>query len=146
MKAKDRDGNYSARTNTGYFTVVNFNNRNFTDKNNANLTTQYDSNHIILTGIKPGLMVWATVSASGTLSKNGSNIGTGTFVQNGDVLFISLKSSNLYNTTVASVLTIANRAIPFRVTTKIRGSGCTLSSGDTATIQTIFNSLVQNYT
>jgi len=38
-------------------------------------------------------MVWASVSDSGTISKNGSNKGTGTFVQNGDIVYITLKSS-----------------------------------------------------
>ena len=51
MQAKDRDGNYSARSNTGRFDVVDFNDRSFTNRDNANLVTYYDSNEITLEGI-----------------------------------------------------------------------------------------------
>jgi len=44
------------------------------------------------------------------------------------------------------VLTIANRELAFDVTTKQESNdGCTLSSDDKDTIQTIYDSLVQNY-
>jgi CTP-dependent riboflavin kinase len=62
MKAKDRDGNISiARSNTGRFEAVELNDRDINEKNNANLSTYYDSNEITLDGIKPGVSVWATV-------------------------------------------------------------------------------------
>ena len=146
IRAKDNDGNYSARSNSGYFKVVNSSIRNITNKTNVNLWIDYDSNEIILTGIKPGLMVWASVSDSGTISKNGSNKGTGTFVQNGDIVYITLKSSTWYNKTLSSVLTIANRTLQFSVKTKIQSNTeCTLSYDDEANIQAIFDSLVESY-
>jgi hypothetical protein len=147
IKAKDRDGNYSARsTNTGYFKIVNFDGRDFTSKNDANLRTYYDSNEINLEGIKPGLTVWATVDENGTLYKNGTDKGTGSLVQNGDDIYITLRSSNQYDETVSSTLTIANRTLEFNVTTKQESdNGCTLSDDDKTTIQSIFDSLVANY-
>lgn len=53
IRARDRDGNYSPRSsNTGYFEVTEFDNRDFTNKEDANLRTYYDSNEITLEGIK----------------------------------------------------------------------------------------------
>jgi len=58
-----------------------------------------------------------------------------------------LKSSKSYDTTVSSLLTIENRILEFTITTKEEGESdeCTLSDTDEETIQTIYNSLVQNY-
>lgn len=146
IKAKDKDGNYSLRSNTGYFTAIRFTNWDFTNQNDANLRTYYDSDEIILTGIKTGLSILATLDGNGTIYKNGSDSGTGTLVQNGDTIYITVRSSNLYDTTVSSVLTIANRTLSFDVTTKQEWDNwCTLSDDDTSTIQTIFDSLVDNY-
>ncbi len=146
IKAKDRDGNYSTRSNIWYVKVVNNSDRDSTNKENANLITYYDSNEITLDGIKAGLSVWAGVSGTGRLFKNGTNKWTGTLVQNDDVIYISLRSSNIYDNTVSSTLTIANRRLEFDVTTKLESnSECTLSNDDKDTIQTIFDSLVENY-
>jgi hypothetical protein len=47
---------------------------------------------------------------------------------------------------VSSVLTLANRILEFNITTKVESAiDCTLSSADQSTIQTIFDSLIQNY-
>ena len=51
IQARDSDGNVSARSNTGYFTIVNFTHWNFINTPDANLSTYYDSNEITLTGI-----------------------------------------------------------------------------------------------
>jgi len=146
MQAKDRDGNYSARSNTGRFDIVDFNDRDFTNKDDANLVTYYDSNEITLEGINTGSTVLATVDANGTLYVNGNEEGTGALVQNGDDLFVSVKSSSRYDKTITSVLTIANRKLEFDVTTKQESdSACTLSAEEETTIQSIFDSLVINY-
>lgn len=61
-------------------------------------------------------------------------------------MFINLRSSNRYDKTISSVLTIANRELKFNVTTKTNDDdGCTLSEEDEETIQDIFDSLVENY-
>ncbi|MEI6773411.1 MAG: hypothetical protein WCL18_00850 [bacterium] len=58
-----------------------------------------------------------------------------------------MQSSNSYNRTVSSVLTIANRSLELMVTTKQSSdTECTLSDDDKTTVQTIFDSLVSNYT
>ena len=146
IKAKDRDGNYSARSTTWYFQTIEFGNRDFTNTNDANLRTYYDSNTITLEGIKPWLTLWASVDGNWILYKNGTAKWTGTLVQNGDDLYITLRSSNTYDDTVASVLTIANRTAEFAVTTKLESSNwCSLTPTDEETIQTIFDSLVANY-
>jgi len=56
--------------------VEDFNDRDFTEKTDANLRTIYDSNEITLDGIKPGLLVRASVDDNGTLYKNGNDKGT----------------------------------------------------------------------
>lgn len=146
MQAKDRDGNYSARSNTGRFDIVDFNDRNFTNKDNASLVTYYDSNEIILEGISTGSTVLATVDANGILYVNGNDEGTGTLVQNGDDLFVSVKSSSRYDKTITSILTIANRTLEFGVTTKQESNTtCALSADEETAIQSIFDSLIGNY-
>lgn len=118
LQARDRDGNLSTRSNIGSFEAVEFDGRNFNEKTNANLRTYYDSEEITLEGIKPGLTVRASVDEDGTLYKNGTDKGTGSRVQNGDDLYITVRSSNTYDRTVSSTLTIANRELEFNVTTK----------------------------
>lgn len=146
MKAKDNNSNTSARSNIWYFALINFTNRHVTNTDNANLRTYYNSNEITLKGIKTWLSIWATIDGHGILYKNGTNQGTGALVQNGDDIYITMKSSSIYDTTISSVLTIANRTLEFDVTTKQQSnSGCTLSDDDRTTIETIFDSLVSNY-
>ena len=145
MKAKDKNGNYSPRSNIGYFTLVRTSNRDFNNKSSANLKTYYDSNTITIDALRTGLSVWATVD-TGVIYKNGIAEGTGTFVQNGDKIYITIKSRDEYDATVASLLTIANRTLEFIVTTKQEwDTSCTLADTDKTTIQSIFDSLVQNY-
>lgn len=146
LQARDRDGNLSTRSNIGSFEAVEFDGRNFNEKTNANLRTYYDSKEITLEGIKPGLTVRASVDEDWTLYKNGTDKGTGSRVQNGDDLYITVRSSNTYDRTVSSTLTIANRELEFNVTTKEESDDwCTLSDDDKTTIQEIFDSLVANY-
>jgi len=57
-----------------------------------------------------------------------------------------MRSSNHYHTAVSSVLSIANRDLEFNISTKTQAdSGCTLSEEDKTSVQTIFDSLVANY-
>lgn len=146
LKAKDKNGNYSSWSNIWYFSIVDNNNLDFTNKNNASLNTYYDSNEITLGGITTWRSLWASVDDTTLLYKNGINRGTGTLVENGDDVYISLRSSTTYDTSVISRLTLANRTLTFSITTKQESNNwCTLSTDDKATIQTIFDSLIQNY-
>ncbi len=146
LQARDRDGNLSSRSNAGRFEAIDSDERNFDEIENANLRTYYDSNEITLEGIKDGLSLQATIDNNGTLYENENEKGTGTLIQNDDTLFINLRSSNRYDKTVSSILTIANRELEFTVTTKEQSDdGCTLNEDDETTIQDIFDGLVENY-
>jgi hypothetical protein len=53
----------------------------------------------------------------------------------------------MYDRTITTTLTLANRILEFNVTTKQQSdSSCTVSDDDKTTIQSIFDSLVQSYT
>lgn len=146
MKAKDNNENESVWSNTWRFEVTSFSGRKFTKKTNANLSTIYDSNEITLQGITAWVTLWASVDGSWTLYKNWINKGTWAFVQNGDTVYLTLKSSNLYNKTVSSTLTLGNRTAKYEVVTKLSSSSnCTVSPDDEIAIQTIYDTLVANY-
>ncbi len=146
IRAKDRDDNVSNRSNTWTFEVTEFDGREFAEKTNANLRTYYESDEITLEGIKAGLSIWASVDNDGTIYKNGTDRWTGVYVQNDDELYLSVRSSNNYDRTISATLKIANRILDFDVTTKDESDDwCTLTSDDEETIQTIFDSLVNNY-
>ncbi len=146
LQARDRDGNTSSRSNVWRFEAIDSDEWNFDEVEDANLRTYYDSNEITIEGIKDGLSLQATIDDNGILYENGTEKWTGTLIQNDDQLFINLRSSNRYDKTISSVLTIANRELKFNVTTKTNDDdGCTLSEEDEETIQDIFDSLVENY-
>lgn len=71
--------------------------------------------------MRTGLNILATID-TGTLYKNENNVGTGTLVQNGDTLYITMRASDEYDTSVSSALMIANRNLEFTVTTKQESS------------------------
>ena len=48
IKAQDREGNTSNRSNIGIFKAVDFTDRTMDEKNDANLKTYYDSNEITI--------------------------------------------------------------------------------------------------
>ena len=145
IRAKDRDDNYSTRSNIWTFEARELNDRKFSEKTGANLRTYYESDEITLAGIKPGVSLWASVSDDGILYKNWVEKWTWTYVQNDDDLYILLRSSSRYDRTVSSTLTLANRSVEFIITTKEEWDACNLSSGDRETIETIFTSLIENY-
>lgn len=61
IRAKDRDDNYSSRSNIGYFEAKSSNDREFSEKTKANLRTYYDSDEITIAGAKPGISIWACI-------------------------------------------------------------------------------------
>jgi hypothetical protein len=106
------------------FTVTNspvWSNRSITGFSHitgANLNTIYTSNSVIVAG----LPIWISVTGSintGTLIKNGLDIGTGWLFSNGDSIVIALRSANTYNTTHTATLSINNSTLPFSITTKL---------------------------
>ncbi len=146
MKAKDMMGNYSSLSNYGSFTVTDFTGRTSTSKKYADLNTYYDSDTIILTGIRPWLSVMASVIGTGTIYRNGYNEGTNTYLQDGDRIYITVKSSDSYQKTLTWGLMIANRMLTFPVTTRwSSGEICITTTGDKATIQTQFNIQLLSY-
>ncbi len=146
MQAKDKEGNLSIRSNTGYFRIWTFDDRDFVSKEDANLRTYYDSNEITIDTLKNWVSIWATLEGDATLYKNGNDIWTGTFVQNGDDIYITMRSSSKYNKTISSTLRIANRLLEFSIQTKQEtDDACSLSDTDKESIQIIFDSLVENY-
>ncbi len=146
IKAKDRDDNISSRSNTWKFEAINFNGWEFNDTQNANLRTYYESDEIHLEWIKSGLSIRASIDNNGSIYKGDTDKGTGVYVQNNDKIYLSVRSSNSYDRTLSSTLTIANRILTFNVITKEQSDNwCTLSEDDETTIQTIFDSLVNNY-
>jgi len=72
LQARDRDGNLSSWSNTGRFEAIDSDEREITDKENANLRTYYDSDEITLEGIKDGLTLRASIDDNGTLYENGT--------------------------------------------------------------------------
>lgn len=147
IKAKDRDGNLSTtRSNAWKFEAIDFDERESADKENANLRTYYDSDEISLQGMKDWATLWASVDNNSSLYKDGDDKGTGAFVQNDDTIYTTIRSSNRYDKTVTSTLTIANRVLEFNVITKEDSNDeCSLSDDDKDTIETIYTSLVENY-
>ncbi len=146
IKAQDKDGNTSNRSNIGIFKVVDFDNRSLEEENNANLKTYYDSDEITIEWITTWTSIRASVTGSWVLYKNWIEAGSGAWVQNDDIIYVTLKSSTDFDDTISTTLTIANRSLDYSITTKSESwEGCTLSDTDKATIQTIFDTLLGNY-
>ncbi len=146
MQARDRDGNFSPRSNTGKFEAIDSDEWEFTTKTHANLRTYYDSNEITLEGIKSWISLRASIDENGILYKNGNDKWTGSYIQNWDKLYVTARSSNKYNKSTSTLLTIANRQLTFTITTKSEDEyWCTLSQEDKDAIQSIFDTLITNY-
>jgi len=146
IQAKDRDGNYSARSNTGNFRVLPLVEWSLNKITWANLISYYTSDVLQVQWITSGISLRASVSNNALLYKNGEERWTGVFVQNNDLLHLKIRSSNSYNRTTTGTLTLANRIVHFPVNTKTSSIvWCTLTDEDRDIIETIFDSMVANY-
>ncbi len=146
IKARDRDGNYSAWSNTWYFRIFPTLHQSFTGITGANLINYYTSDIVEIQWITTWVSLYASTNNNAIIYKNGDEKWTWTYVENDDLLYLKIRSSTAYNTIVTWTLVIANRQLPFTVKTKSSPiAGCTLSDEDRDDIQMIFDTLVDNY-
>ncbi|MCF7835181.1 right-handed parallel beta-helix repeat-containing protein [Candidatus Gracilibacteria bacterium] len=89
----------------------------FVDKTGVELNTIYTSNIVTISGMGNGLRTGIFID-SGTLFKNGSDIGTGGTGGNGDQFYIELSSSSGYFISVSSDMYIGGISDNFRIVTK----------------------------
>lgn len=88
----------------------------FEDEEDADLDDIYDSNIITITGMTPNVPVLATIT-NGALFISGTMVGTTGYIQNGWTVKIELISSDDYDETVSSTLTINGVSDTFSITT-----------------------------
>lgn len=113
----------------------------------ANKDTIYLSNPIIIAWLPTGTSVTGSID-TGTLAKNGNDVGTQASFTNGDVLRIARRSANQYNTQVQTNLNINNTIIPFSITTKTSENDIENNQGycsNENTYALIFLSLKESY-
>lgn len=116
----DRLGNTSG-SSVGSFIYSNTaditpNSFSFSDVNDARRDRIYVSNTVYITGMTPGVNVLASIN-NGALYISGDMVGTTGFVQNGRPVKIELVSSDDYDETVSSTLTINGISDTFSITT-----------------------------
>lgn len=141
VRAIDKAGNISSWSNTGYFNYLN-NNVKFDETTNAQKETIYKSNIVTISGLRYAETMEVSIN-KWVLFKNTINKGTWTTIQNGDKLYIELMSSAEDGTTETSTMTIANRTMPYKVTTI--GNTYDLDETQMLRIISIFNSLIETY-
>lgn len=91
---------------------------NFTTQTNATLSTAYTSNTQTIAGLPAGYNAPFTVS-TGTLVKNGTDVGASGTVTNGDVIALKGTASGSNNTTVVVTLAVGGDASQVSVTYSI---------------------------
>lgn len=89
----------------------------FNDIDDADLDETYMSNTITISGLSTGTQVLASITR-GMLYISGNAVGTTWYVQNGWTVKIELISSDEYDDSVESTLTIDSKSDTFKVTTK----------------------------
>lgn len=146
IRAKDRDGNYSDRSNIWYLRMFPMTDQVFTGITWANLINYYTSDIVEIQWISTWVLLYATTNENTILYKNGEERWTWAFVENNDLVYLKVRSSNTYTTITTGTLTIANRVLAFPVKTKTSTiAGCSLSDEDRDDIQMVFDTLVENY-
>lgn len=130
MKSVDNLNNQSAVSNTHTFIVTGsydttVNSFTLGTKTDAKLSTIYKSRTITIAGITNNIEIPVSIEADVTrwvLFKNDILVGTSTTVENGDELYIELMSSDEYEDSVRSTLTIGSGENEvswiFKITTK----------------------------
>jgi len=80
------------------------------------------------------------------LDINGTGVGTTGYISSGDILNIELISSDEYDTTVSSVITVAGQTGTYYVSTKAESDlECTLSSDKKSQLQDMYDLLKAGY-
>ena len=73
---------------------------------------------------------------------NGTGVGTTGIIDSGDMLNIEVISSDEYNTTVSSTISVLGRTGVFYVTTRTEsGADCSLSTTKKLVVQNIYDML-----
>jgi hypothetical protein len=156
LRAIDKVGNKSDRSNKVNFDYNNLSGFEFINVINAQLLTAYVSNEITMWWLGLDEVVEGRVT-NGRLFRNWNLLGTTGLVKNNDKLTIKMLSSSGYNETVETRLIVANRIVPRKITTAQSGYNTTwaiidsgacalISTGDRLNAQSILNSIVGMYT
>lgn len=156
VKAIDKVGNKSDRSNKVSFNYKNLSGFEFINVVNAQLWTAYVSNKIIMWWLGWSETIEAKVT-TGQLCRWFNCSWTTVLVQNADELTIKMVSSSGYNETVETKLIIANRVIPRKITTMNSGFSLTgslidswscavISTWDYLNAQSVLTSIVSMYT
>lgn len=158
VKAYDMVNNITT-SETGSFVVVSTstpsttgtpNNFSFDDEEDADLDESYTSNEITVAGLNVGQQVLASVS-DGILLINGAPVGTTGLVDNGDEISVTLISSDEYDETVSTTVTIGTKSDTWSITTMEEeddyddDEDSDLSKTQKLQIQLLFDLLVETY-
>ncbi|MCX6824196.1 MAG: hypothetical protein NT085_03640 [candidate division SR1 bacterium] len=108
---------------------------------NVDLDKIYRSDPIWILGLTGPTLI--NISKGMLFINNGTGLGTTGIVTSTDTIYIEVVSSNKYDTTVTSNLTIAGLTGTFSVTTK--KNGCTLTAAEKLVIQNIYADLKDQY-
>lgn len=154
IRAVDKVGNKSNRSNSVDINYKQLQNFQFQDVSNAQLLTAYVSNEILMWWLWVNEIIKASVT-NWTLYRNGNPLGNSGYVQNNDKLSIKMISSSIYSGVTQTELKIANRIVPRKITTVQTGSiggsgtiidtGFNLSTQDMLMVQMMFNSIITMY-
>lgn len=108
---------------------------------NADLDTVYRSDPIYILGLTwPALL---TISKWMLFINSNTGVGTTGLVSSNDTIYIELISSDEYDTTVSSEISILGKTGAFFITTK--DSDCSLSTAEKLVIQNIYAELKEEY-
>ena len=108
---------------------------------NVDLDTVYRSDPILILGLTGPTLV--SISKGMLFINNGTGIGTTGVVTSADTLYIEVVSSDTYDTTVTSNLSVLGLSGTFSVTTK--KNNCILSATEKLAIQNIYATLKGEY-
>lgn len=156
IRAVDNVWNKSDRSNTVDINYKNLANFTFQDVNNAQILTSHTSNEITMWWLGINETIKASIT-NGTLYRNWNALWTSGLVQNNDKLSIKMISSENYSGVVQTKLKIANRIIPWKITTAQTGiintgtnntwsvTGFNLTPTEMLSVEAIFNSIIAMY-
>lgn len=122
IKSVDNVGNQSDRSENAIFSYAGIpdtspDNFTFSRQTNVKREKTYRSNSITITWLSVNTTVMASID-EWTLFLNGNDVDDRAMVKNGDVLYIELESSDEYDETTTSILTINDKNATFKLTTE----------------------------
>ncbi len=148
VRAVDAVWNVSDRSSSVEFDYQELDNFEFENIEDAEAGEIYMSNEIIMAGLDTNETILAEVTY-GVLYRNGEMKWTSGLVQNDDELQIEMFASEDYDEETETELIIANRSIPWTITTidedNINNIDCDLSNSQMLSIASMFNSILNMY-